>query len=111
MKVVRIPEAIYGDVTIFRDCGDEVGLSDECISFINKLCKAKMKKERNAKWYEVNATDDEVIAIGNEIMIEIIARQNEELEQWYLTTSERADIRRYIGKVKKWLDANMEASA
>lgn len=111
MQTVRIPQAIYGDITILNDCGDELGLSDECISFINKLRDAKMQKCRNAKWYEVNATDDEVSAIAEEVMTDIIARMHEYLDEGGLTTKDRRDIYRYINTVQKWIDGNMSVDA
>ena len=111
MQTVRIPEAIYGDITILNDCADELGLSDECISFINKLCTAKIQRYRNAEWYEVNATADEVCAIADEVMNDIIARQNEYLDEGGLTTKDRQDIYRYIRKVQKWMNDNVEVGA
>lgn len=103
--MVRVPESIAGDMMVMNS--DEYGLSDDSASFISKLCSAKLMKQRNARWYEVDATDDEVVAIVDEVLFEVIAKLNDDLDL-YTDGKERAEIRRYIARVQRWIDEYTE---
>lgn len=103
--MVKVPESIAGDMMVTNS--DEYGLSDDGASFISKLCSAKMIKQRNARWYEVDATDDEVVAVVDEVLIDVIAKLTDDLDL-YTDSKERAEIRRYIARVQRWIDEHTE---
>jgi len=102
--MVRVPESIAGDIMVMNS--DEYGLSDDSASFISKLCSAKLIKQRNARWYEVDATDDEVVAVVDEVLIDVVAKLTDDL-YWYMG-KEREEIRRYIARVQRWIDEHTE---
>jgi hypothetical protein len=104
-EMVKVPESIAGDIMVMNS--DDYGLSKDAAAFVTKLCSAKKIKQRNAQWYEVDATDDELVAVVDEVLLEVIAKLNDDLDL-YTDGKERAEIRRYITRVQRWIDEYTE---
>jgi hypothetical protein len=101
---VQVPEEVAGDITIWIDTGEEAGHSDECMAFVRKLCEAKRQGKGKRIYREVQATEEELVAVVDEILDYVIERLDEELGQWYMRAEEKADFRRYRQKVVRFIE-------
>lgn len=98
---VEVPADIASDITIWTE--DEA-LEEETMGFVHKLCAAKLQKYRNRRWYEVEVTEEELQCCISEILEYVITKWEDECDQWYTTSKERAEFRRYIKKVQTFID-------
>lgn len=106
MKTLKLHEIVYADISYMRDCAEEVGLSDEAISFIDKTCAAKQHRYRNSVWYEVQATDEEITAVIDEVIMDVLERIEEGLEFECINNKERQQFYRERRIFQKWIDEN-----
>jgi len=106
MKTLKLHEMVYADITYMSDCAEEIGLSDEAVAFINKTCDAKSQRYRNSVWYEVKATDEEITAIIDEVIMDVLDRIEEALEYEFMSKKERQDTYRMRRIFQKWIDEN-----
>ncbi len=108
MSIIKISKAISGDLMIADGWADEVGYSDDCKSFLTKLCAAKLNKFRNSKWYEVEASDDEIVAVCQEVVLDLIERVAEMADEFCVSSKDRADCLRHLKRLAEFLDEHCE---
>lgn len=107
MITLKVPEQIAADIMVFDGAATELDLSDDCIRFIEKLMRSKMTRQGNAKWYEVSVSDDEIIAVIEEVVHDIVCDLEDRCEAMWVA-SERQSMRRYQKKVIRFIEEHSD---
>ena len=82
------------------------GFSKDCTSFISKLYAAKLLRLRNAKWYELEVTTDEVIAMCQEVLMNVLLDIHQKIDCY--DEKEQAQMKRYAKKLTNFIQANSQ---
>lgn len=106
---VRVPEHIAADIMICDGNATALDLSDESVRFITALMNSKMQRRGNARWYEVSVTDDEIIAVINEILVTLLYDLDDRADSMWVRT-ERQAINRYKRQVKAFIEEHSTES-
>lgn len=110
---VPIPEEVVEDILYYGGMESDLGeLTEECQTFVAKLATIKRKGKGKRLYREVNQEEfDEVADEIGEILNYVVIRLDEELDAWYSTHTERADMRRYRQKVTRFVDRFIDPPA
>lgn len=103
---IKLDLDIASDVMIAESWETDGGFSKDCSSFITKLYEAKLLRLRNAKWYELEVTTDEVFAVCQEVLMNVLLDIYQSIDCY--EEKEQQDMNRYAKKVRKFIQNNSQ---
>lgn len=103
---LRLDLEIANDVMIAESWETDGGFSKDCSAFISKLYAAKLFRLRNAKWYELEVTTDEVVAVCQEVLMNVLLDIHQSIDCY--DEKEQINMKRYANKVRKFIQNNSQ---
>ena len=111
MITVKLSDELHEDITLYHsdnfayeDGEMEEDFSPECISFINKAMQAKLYQHGQTRTYEMEATQQELSAVIDEVIETWINRYEDEAK--YSSSEDRKQFRLAIRKYRKFIQQN-----
>jgi len=112
MITVKLCEELCGDVVLYLPENtqyeegewEEEEYSPSCVSFMEKAIHARPKSRGRAKWYEVEATPEELSAVIDEVVEVWIEDYEDRADEYGLEPEARRRLRAIVRKYRKFVD-------